>query len=285
MIPARGASRPVRRIAIAPGVGVGGGAPPLFFAGPCVIESKPHCLAMARKVRRAGEAAGAPIVFKSSFDKANRSSIGSFRGPGFERGLDILAEVKARTGLPVTSDIHEPWQAEKAAAVLDVLQIPAFLCRQTDLLLAASRTGRPINVKKGQFMAPADMRAVVEKVRSAGNTNVMLCERGTTFGYNNLVVDFRGFPMMAELGVPIIYDVTHSMQLPGGGRETGGLKQYAPILARAAAATGFVDGYFLEVHDDPEHARSDASTQLDAEALPHLIREILRIRAALSERL
>ena len=263
------------RIDIARGHAIGGGAPPLFFAGPCVIESRPHALAMARKIRSVAEKTGAKIVFKSSFDKANRSSISSFRGPGLEEGLDILAEVKEKTGLPVISDIHAPEQAAKAARVLDVLQIPAFLCRQTDLLTAAAETGKPINVKKGQFVAPADMRFAVEKCAASGNRKVMLCERGTTFGYNNLVVDFRAFPMMSALGVPVVYDVTHSMQLPGGGKQTGGVKQYAPVLARAAAATGFVDGFFLEVHDDPDHAKSDASTQLDVKLLPRLIREVL----------
>jgi 2-dehydro-3-deoxyphosphooctonate aldolase (KDO 8-P synthase) len=232
---------------------------------------------MARKIRGVAEKTGAKIVFKSSFDKANRSSIASFRGPGLEEGLDILAEVKEKTGLPVISDVHAPDQAARAARVLDVLQIPAFLCRQTDLLTAAAETGKPINVKKGQFVSPADMRFAVEKCAASGNRRVMLCERGTTFGYNNLVVDFRAFPMMAALGVPIVYDVTHSMQLPGGGAQTGGVKQYASVLARAAAATGFVDGFFLEIHDDPDHALSDASTQLDVKLLPRLIREILDI--------
>ena len=267
----------VSRIRIAPGYEIGPGAPPLFFAGPCVIESRKHSLAMARKLRAVAEKTGARIVFKSSFDKANRTSARSFRGPGLAEGLDILADVKAKTGLPVISDIHEPRQAQDAARVLDVLQIPAFLCRQTDLLVAAAETGRPINIKKGQFVAPGDMRHAVEKCVSAGNRKVMLCERGSSFGYNNLVVDFRAFPMMAALGVPVVYDVTHSMQLPGGGRQTGGLKQYAPILARAAAATGHVHGFFLEIHDDPEHALSDASTQLDVKLLPGLIRQILAI--------
>ncbi|MGH9441062.1 MAG: 3-deoxy-8-phosphooctulonate synthase, partial [Thermoanaerobaculia bacterium] len=183
----------------------------------------------------------------------------------------------AKTGLPVISDIHEPGQAQTAAKVLDVVQIPAFLCRQTDLLVAAAKTGKPINIKKGQFSAALDMRHAIEKVFSAGNRKVLLCERGSSFGYNNLVVDFRSFPMMAGLGVPVVYDVTHSLQLPGGGRQTGGLKQYAPVLARAAAATGFVHGYFLEVHDDPEQALSDASTQLDVKILPALIRQIFAI--------
>jgi 2-dehydro-3-deoxyphosphooctonate aldolase (KDO 8-P synthase) len=271
----------VRRITIAPGYaigGQGGGAePPLFFAGPCVIESREHALAMARRIRDIAQRTGARIVYKSSFDKANRSSRDSFRGPGFAEGLDILRAVKAETGLPVISDIHEPAQAEPAAKVLDVLQIPAFLSRQTDLLTAAARTGRPVNVKKGQFMAPDDMALVLEKCRAAGNEDVMLCERGASFGYHNLVVDMRSFPMMQALGVPIVYDVTHSLQLPGGGKETGGLKQYAPALARAAAATGFVDGFFLEVHDAPDRALSDRSTQLDVTIVADLVTSVLEM--------
>jgi 2-dehydro-3-deoxyphosphooctonate aldolase (KDO 8-P synthase) len=235
---------------------------------------------MAARLSEIAAETGARIVYKSSFDKANRSSKDSFRGPGLEKGLDILAEVKAKTGLPLLSDIHEPSQAEPAGRVLDVLQIPAFLSRQTDLLTAAARTGKTINVKKGQFLAPDDMGRVVEKCRAAGNDKVLLCERGTSFGYHNLVVDMRSFPMMRRFGCPIVYDVTHSMQLPGGGNETGGLKQYAPVLARAAAATGCVDGFFLEVHDDPDRALSDHATQLDIETLPDLIRSILAVSAA-----
>jgi 2-dehydro-3-deoxyphosphooctonate aldolase (KDO 8-P synthase) len=222
---------------------------------------------------------GARIVFKSSFDKANRSSRESFRGPGLAEGLDILAGVKAKTGLPLLSDIHEPAQAEAAARVLDVLQIPAFLSRQTDLLVAAAKTGKPINVKKGQFLAPDDVGHIVEKLRAAGNEKILLCERGTSFGYHNLVVDMRSFPIMRALGFPIVYDVTHSLQLPGGGKETGGLKQYAPPLARAAAATGFVDGFFLEVHDKPDQALSDRSTQLDVNTVAELVRSLLAISA------
>ena len=231
---------------------------------------------MARRIRAIAEETGASIVFKSSYDKANRSSKDSFRGPGLAEGLSILAEVKAATNLPVLSDIHEPAQAEAAAEVLDVIQIPAFLCRQTDLLVAAAKTGKPINVKKGQFMAPDDMGAVVEKLQSAGNDRILLCERGSSFGYHNLVVDMRSFPIMRAFGCPVIYDVTHSLQLPGGGKETGGLKQYAPTLAHAAAATGCVDGFFLEVHDDPERALSDRSTQLDVSTASALIRSLLR---------
>lgn len=234
---------------------------------------------MGRKLQAIAAETGARIVYKSSFDKANRSSKDSFRGPGLAEGLSILTEVKAKTGLPLISDIHEPAQAAEAARVLDVLQIPAFLSRQTDLLEAAARTGRPINVKKGQFLAPDDMAQVVDKCRAAGNENVMLCERGTSFGYHNLVVDMRSFPMMRALGLPIVYDVTHSLQLPGGGKETGGLKQYAPALARAAAATGAVDGFFLEVHDNPDAALSDRSTQLDVKTVADLIQSVMAIAA------
>ena len=232
---------------------------------------------MASRIAGIAEETGARIVFKSSFDKANRSSRESFRGPGFAEGLDILGEVRESAKLPVLSDIHESGQAAEAARVLDVLQIPAFLSRQTDLIVAAARTGKPLHIKKGQFLAPDDMGNVVEKCRAAGNERLMLCERGASFGYHNLVVDMRSFPMMRTLGFPVTYDVTHSLQLPGGGRETGGLKHYAPALARAAAATGAVDGFFLEVHDDPDHALSDRTTQLPVETLPGLIRQLLAV--------
>jgi 2-dehydro-3-deoxyphosphooctonate aldolase (KDO 8-P synthase) len=235
---------------------------------------------MAARLKEIGEETGARIVFKSSYDKANRSSRDSFRGPGLEEGLDILSAVRARTGLPVLSDVHDPGQAERAAGVLDVLQIPAFLSRQTDLVTAAAATGKPIHVKKGQFMAPDDMLHVVEKCRAAGNEKILLCERGVSFGYHDLVVDMRSFPMMRSLGYPVIYDVTHSLQLPGSGKETGGLRQYAPVLARAAAATGEVDGFFLEVHDDPDRALSDRSTQLDLKTVPALLTALLEISAA-----
>jgi 2-dehydro-3-deoxyphosphooctonate aldolase (KDO 8-P synthase) len=234
---------------------------------------------VATRLKAIAEETGARIVFKSSYDKANRSSKDSFRGPGLKVGLDILAEVKAKTGLPLLSDIHEPAQAETAARVLDVIQVPAFLSRQTDLLAAAAKTGKPINVKKGQFLAPDDMGNVVEKLRAAGNEKIVLCERGTSFGYHNLVVDMRSFSMMRRFGCPIVYDATHSLQLPGGGKETGGLKQYAPALARAAAATGAVDGFFMEVHDHPDRALSDSSTQLDIAIVPELIRSLLAIGA------
>jgi 2-dehydro-3-deoxyphosphooctonate aldolase (KDO 8-P synthase) len=234
---------------------------------------------MAARIKTIGEETGARIVFKSSWDKANRSSIESFRGPGLAEGLDILGDVKAKTGLPVLSDIHEPSQAEAAAKVLDVLQIPAFLSRQTDLLVAAARTGKPIHIKKGQFLAPDDMGRAADKCKSAGNDKILLCERGTSFGYHDLVVDMRSLLIMAAFGFPVVYDVTHSLQLPGGGSETGGRKQFAGPLARAAAATGAVDGFFLEVHDNPDRALSDRATQLDVASVPALLRSILAIAA------
>jgi 2-dehydro-3-deoxyphosphooctonate aldolase (KDO 8-P synthase) len=219
---------------------------------------------------------GDRLVYKSSFDKANRSAGASFRGPGIEKGLDILSTVKDKTDLPILTDVHEPEQCAHAAEVADVLQIPAFLCRQTDLIIAAAETRKALNVKKGQFLAPDDCAQIVAKCREAGNRDVTLCERGTTFGYHNLVVDFRGLPMMRALGVPVIYDATHSLQLPGGlGTETGGSREYAPALARAAAAVG-VDGYFFEVHDDPTNAKSDRATQLPLAMMPKFLGDLLK---------
>ncbi|HMA29905.1 MAG TPA: 3-deoxy-8-phosphooctulonate synthase [Thermoanaerobaculia bacterium] len=247
----------------------------VLIAGPCVIESPSHPHRVAARVKAATDALGIPYVFKASFDKANRSSLGSYRGPGMERGLEILASVRERHGVPILTDVHEVAQVERAAAVADVLQIPAFLCRQTDLVEAAAATKRAVNVKKGQFLAPDDCRQIVEKCRAKGNTNVTLTERGTTFGYHDLVVDFRGLPMMRALGVPVVFDATHSLQLPGGlATETGGSREYAPALARAAAAVG-VDGYFFEVHDDPAHAKSDRATQLPLAILPKFLSDLL----------
>ncbi len=266
---------------ITPSLSVGDRCRPVFFAGPCVIESRAHVLKMARAIRAVFAEAGIAdrLVFKSSFDKANRSAGDSFRGPGLEKGLSILSFVKEKTDLPVLTDVHEPEQCPIAAEVADVLQIPAFLCRQTDLIVAAARTGRALNVKKGQFLAPDDARQIVEKCRASGNGNVMLCERGSSFGYHNLVVDFRSLPMMRALGVPVIYDATHSLQLPGGlGKETGGSREFAPALARAAAAVG-ADGYFLEVHDDPARAKSDRATQLPLADLPKFLSDLLKFDA------
>ncbi|HPC46873.1 MAG TPA: 3-deoxy-8-phosphooctulonate synthase, partial [Deltaproteobacteria bacterium] len=225
----------------------------VLIAGPCVIESRDHCLFMAESIAKAASRTHIPFIFKASFDKANRTSIDSYRGPGLDRGLEILAEVRSTVGIPVLSDIHEPSQAPAASQVLDVIQIPAFLCRQTDLLVAAGRTGKPVNIKKGQFMAPWDMAHAVSKVRSTGNDAVILTERGTSLGYNNLVCDMRSLAFMRELGQPVVLDVTHSLQLPGGrGTSSGGAAELVEPLARAGVAFG-LDGVFLEVHDDPEH--------------------------------
>jgi 2-dehydro-3-deoxyphosphooctonate aldolase (KDO 8-P synthase) len=258
-------------------VSFGPGHPLAFVIGPCVIESETHALDLAVEIAAIARRTGCPVVFKASFDKANRTSMASFRGPGLEHGLRVLEAVKARTGLPLLTDIHEPWQAVPAADVVDVLQIPAFLCRQTDLLVAAARTGRPVNVKKGQFLAPRDMRHVVAKLRDAGNAQVLLTERGTTFGYNNLVVDMRAIPMMRDLGCPVIFDVTHSLQLPGAGEGvTAGLAEYIQPLAQAGAGTG-VDGIFMEVHEDPVHAKSDAANALALDLLEPLLLRLVAI--------
>ena len=272
----------IAAVELAPGVVVGGTAsrPLPVLAGPCVIESEELALEMARALAAMAARLGVALVFKSSFDKANRTSINSFRGPGLAEGLRVLAVVKQETGLPVLTDVHEPGQCEPAAAVCDVLQIPAFLCRQTDLVVAAARTGRALNVKKGQFMAPDDMRRIVEKARSAGNERVTVTERGASFGYHNLVVDMRSFALLHDDGIPVIYDVTHSLQLPGGGTESGGNRRFAEPLARAAVAAG-ADGVFLEVHPDPEHARSDSAVQLPLDRAEALLQSLLAIRKAL----
>jgi 2-dehydro-3-deoxyphosphooctonate aldolase (KDO 8-P synthase) len=275
----RPAGGPARRVDVGRGVSIGGGAPLAFIAGPCVIESEEHALAMARSLAAICRRAGVPYIFKASFDKANRSSAGSFRGPGLKEGLRILGMVKESIGVPVLSDIHDPAQAEVAAAVLDILQIPAFLCRQTDLLVAAGRTGRPVNIKKGQFLAPWDIRHAVDKVRGAGNDRVLLTERGTSFGYNNLVVDFRSLVVMRGLGVPVIMDATHAVQLPGGqGDRSGGEAAFIPFLARAAAAVG-IDALFCEVHDRPDQAKSDGPNALTLEGVEPLLKAVLAIDA------
>ncbi|MEJ2079021.1 MAG: 3-deoxy-8-phosphooctulonate synthase [Acidobacteriota bacterium] len=252
--------------------------PPLFLImGPCVIESAQHCLDLAGHLKEAAEQYGIPMVFKASFDKANRTSIRSYRGPGFDRGLQILAEVRSTVGLPVTSDIHEAGQAREAAIVLDILQIPAFLCRQTDLLTAAAATGRPVNIKKGQFLAPWDVRHIVEKVESTGNRKVILTERGTSFGYNNLVVDFKGLPVMRNYGFPVVFDATHSVQLPGGaGEQSSGQADLILPLARAAVAVG-VDGLFFEVHDRPSEALSDGANALPLSQVPDILATLKQI--------
>jgi 2-dehydro-3-deoxyphosphooctonate aldolase (KDO 8-P synthase) len=267
---------------IAPEINVGGGGVPFFFAGPCVIESRAFALEVAGTVKEVAERRGVKAVFKASFDKANRSSVASFRGPGLDQGLEILAEVKTATGLPVLTDVHHPEQAARAAAVVDVLQVPAFLCRQTDLLVACGETGATVNIKKGQFMAPEDMANAVEKVRSTGNHKVTLTERGSSFGYRNLVVDMRSLPAMRRFA-PVVFDATHSLQLPGGlGHATGGAREFHPYLARAAAAVG-VDGVFVEVHPNPPEALSDATTQLDPIEFERVVAEVVALSSTLAE--
>jgi 2-dehydro-3-deoxyphosphooctonate aldolase (KDO 8-P synthase) len=260
-------------------ISVGGGAPLALIAGPCVIESEAHALGLARAIRDIAYDAGVPFIFKASYDKANRTSLSSYRGPGLAEGLAILAGIKTETGVLVLTDIHEPGHAAAAAEVADVLQIPAFLSRQTDLLVAAARTGRAVNIKKGQFLAPRDVRHAIRKVTESGNPRVLVTERGVSFGYNNLVVDFRAFPMLAELGCPVVFDVTHSLQLPGGGDGvTAGLAQYIVPLASAGVAAG-VDAVFLEVHEEPARARSDAQNALRLDQLPALLARLKAIDA------
>jgi len=264
-------------IDIAEGVSVGGGRPLMLIAGPDVVESEEHALRMARALADLSQRKKIPLVYKSSFDKANRTSVESPRGPGLKEGLRVLASVKRETGLPVTTDFHLPSQADEVAEVADLLQIPAFLCRQTDMLIAAGRTGRPVNIKKGQFLAPQDISHAVEKVRSTGNDKILLTERGTTFGYNNLVVDFRSLPRMQALGVPVCFDATHSVQLPGGlGGKSGGERQFIAGLARGAVAVG-VDALFFEVHDDPDHALCDGPNQYLLDEFPALVDTLLAI--------
>jgi 2-dehydro-3-deoxyphosphooctonate aldolase (KDO 8-P synthase) len=272
----------VHPVELAPGIVVGGegGSLPVI-AGPCMIESEERTLETAHILAAMAERLGIALVFKSSFDKANRSSIDTERGPGLKEGLRVLRLVKEETGLPVLTDVHEVDQCGPAAEVCDVLQIPAFLCRQTDLVVAAARTGRAVNIKKGQFMAPDNMLRIVEKARGAGNDRVTVTERGVSFGYHNLVVDMRSFAMMQDDGIAVIYDVTHSLQLPGGeGGESGGLRRYAEPLARAAVAAG-ADGLFLEVHPDPDHALSDRAVQLPPERAEALLRSLIALRRTL----
>jgi 2-dehydro-3-deoxyphosphooctonate aldolase (KDO 8-P synthase) len=254
-----------------------GGGRLSFILGPCVVESSQHALFMAQEIRDICQHVGVGFVYKSSFDKANRSSIESFRGEGMEFGLDVLAQVKDQIGVPVITDIHEPWQVEKTAKVADMLQIPAFLCRQTDLLVAAAKSGRAVNVKKGQFLAPWDAKNIVEKLQAAGSDKILLTERGASFGYNNLVVDLRSFPIMRSFGVPVVFDVTHSLQLPGGlGKATGGQAEYIENFARAGVACG-VDAVFMEVHDNPAKAPSDGPNQLPLARLEKLLIKLKQI--------
>jgi 2-dehydro-3-deoxyphosphooctonate aldolase (KDO 8-P synthase) len=245
--------------------------------GPCVIESEQHAIDTALALNEIAGRAGVPVVFKASFDKANRTSIASFRGPGLAEGVRVLASVKERTGLPILTDIHEPHQAEPVARVADILQIPAFLSRQTDLIVAAAVTGKAINIKKGQFLAPKDMKHAIAKVTDSGNHNVIVTERGVSFGYNNLVVDPRSFPMLRALGYPVIFDVTHSLQLPGAGDGvTAGLAEYIEPMAQAGVAAG-VDGVFMEVHEEPSRAKSDAANALRLDKAEALIRRLVAL--------
>jgi 2-dehydro-3-deoxyphosphooctonate aldolase (KDO 8-P synthase) len=265
------------------GLSIGRPAPLLLIAGPCVIESEAHAVGLALAIRDAARRAGVQYVFKASFDKANRTSGRSFRGPGLEEGLRVLAEVRRKAGVPVLTDIHEPGQAAPVAEVADVLQIPAFLVRQTDLVVAAAATGRVVNLKKGQFLAPGDMRHAIEKVTAAGNPNVIVTERGSTFGYNNLIVDMRAFPIMSRFGHPVVYDVTHSLQLPGAGDGvTAGQAEFIEPMASAGVAAG-VDGVFMEVHEEPARARSDAQNALRLDLLEPLLHRLVRIHAIVNE--
>ena len=270
------ASLPVHEVPVRDGVVLG--RPELvLIAGPCVVESEDHALALGRAIADIARRVGVPYIFKASFDKANRTAIRSYRGPGIEAGLAVLGRVRESVGVPVLTDIHEPWQAAEAAEVADVLQIPAFLSRQTDLIMAAAETGLVVNLKKGQFLAPLDMRHAVDKVKSSGNQRVFVTERGFSFGYNNLVVDMRAFPQMRSLGSPVVFDVTHSLQLPGAGEGvTAGLAEFIEPLARAGVATG-IDGVFLEVHEEPAKARSDAQNALALDRLAPLLEQLIHI--------
>jgi 2-dehydro-3-deoxyphosphooctonate aldolase (KDO 8-P synthase) len=262
---------------------VGGGGPLLVIAGPCVIEDAATVLHTARRLKEICSGLGLPFVFKSSYDKANRTSAASFRGPGMEKGLGILSEVSSGVGVPVISDIHSAPEAGPASEVLDALQIPALLCRQTDLIVAAAETGKPVNVKKGQFLSPWEVKNIIEKFRAAGNEDVMISERGTVFGYNNLVVDFRALPIMRSFGQPVIFDVTHSLQLPGvRGTSSGGQREFAGPLMRAAAAVG-VDGLFMEVHPDPDGALCDGPNMIPLEEAEGLLAMAKRAHELLGE--
>lgn len=269
------------------GFRIGGGQPLALIGGPCAIESEKHALMTAERIAAIAAERHVPFIYKSSYDKANRSSITSYRGPGLAEGLRILKKVRDAVGVPVLSDVHQVSEVGPAAEILDILQIPAFLCRQTDLILAAARTGKPVNVKKGQFLAPGDMKNVVDKILSVGNRSILLTERGTSFGYQNLVVDMRGLPDMRALGCPLVFDATHSVQLPGGaGDRSGGERKYVPALARAAVAVG-IDALFMEMHEDPDRTLpdgrplSDGPNMLRIDDLPRLLDELTAIRAAL----
>lgn len=260
-------------------VTIGGGGPLVFIAGPCVIESEASTLSAARILKEYSSKRNIPLIFKSSYDKANRTSLSSFRGPGLEEGLRILAMVREETGLPVLSDIHSIEEIPPAAEVLDVIQIPAFLSRQTDLIVAAAKTGKPVNIKKGQFLSPADMKNSIEKAASTGNENITVTERGASFGYNNLVVDMRSFPVMREYGYPVVYDATHSVQLPGGqGGCSGGQREFIVPLARAAVSAG-CDAVFMEVHEEPGKALCDGPNMLSLQEFPLLAEQLMELHS------
>lgn len=264
-------------------VTIGGRHPIVLIAGPCVIEDPQRTLKIGQAIQEITTRLGIPYIFKASFDKANRSSYSSFRGPGLTKGLAILKDIRQQLGVPVVSDIHCVTQVNPAAEVLDILQIPAFLCRQTDLLHEAALTGKAVNVKKGQFLAPQDMKNVVNKLREAGNENILLTERGATFGYNNLVVDMRSLPIMRSFGYPVVFDATHSVQLPGGaGTSSAGQREYVPYLTRAAVAVG-VDALFMEIHDNPEEALCDGPNMLYVDQLEDLLKDVLAIDAIASK--
>jgi 2-dehydro-3-deoxyphosphooctonate aldolase (KDO 8-P synthase) len=273
---------PSQEVSVGP-LRIGGGRPFVFIGGPCVIESREHALRHAAALRAITDRTGVPFIYKSSFDKANRTSLNSYRGPGLEHGLEILAAVKQEIGVPVITDVHDVGQAARVAEVADVLQTPAFLCRQTDFLIAVARAGKPVNVKKGQFLAPADMGPVLEKLASTGNRQLLVTERGFAFGYNNLVVDVRSLAIMAQFGYPVVYDAGHSVQLPGGqGTTSGGQREFIRVLARAAVAAG-VAAVFLEVHEDPDRALSDGPNSYRLDDLETLLRELKRIDAISKE--
>ena len=270
-----------REIIIA-GAKIGQDNPPLIIAGPCVIESKDITFQIAQRLKEICSAVGLPFIFKSSYDKANRTSIKSFRGPGMEKGLRVLADIKSRLNIPVISDIHSEEEVSPASEVLDAFQIPAFLCRQTDLILAAAKTGKAVNIKKGQFLAPWDVKNIIDKFTSTGNQNLFITERGTSFGYNNLVVDFRGLPIMRSYGYPVVFDVTHSLQIPGGqGTCSGGQREFAEPLARAAVAVG-VDGLFMEVHPEPDKALCDGANMIRLSEVQELLNIIKGIHNLVS---
>ena len=267
------------------GIRIGAGQPPVVIAGPDVIESERHVLAHAERIKRICDRVGLPYMLKCSYDKANRTSRDSYRGPGLKKGLPILAKVKRRLGIPVLSDVHCREEIRPAAEVLDVLQVPAFLCRQTDFVMAVAEAGKPVNLKKGQFLAPWEMQHVIAKAQAAGNQQILVTERGVSFGYNNLVSDLRSLQVLAAFGYPVIYDGTHSVQLPGGlGKASGGSREFIPALVRAAMATGYCHGIFLEVHEDPDHAPCDGPNMLPLDELADLLVDVKAIYQALNSR-